>query len=176
MIWSGMYLSIHLYSAPTTDWKKERQRASILSPIRTCTGMVDAIPWHAWSNIRGRLTRWAPYLYWNAAANKLKLEKDRLGMGICYDIISLANNGVEEQHVLLRELFQDRLYLAPIQSPRSVLDIRTGTGCWAMECGMFKLYLRLFFIRGLIYYAAERYPSSTVSLKTLCIDAKELTS
>ncbi|RDH17496.1 hypothetical protein M747DRAFT_297982 [Aspergillus niger ATCC 13496] len=60
-----------------------------------------------------------------------------------WPIDELEKDRLEEQHVLLRELFQDRLYLAPIQSPRSVLDIRTGTGCWAMEC-------------------AERYPSSTV--------------
>ncbi|OJI83266.1 hypothetical protein ASPTUDRAFT_57211 [Aspergillus tubingensis CBS 134.48] len=60
-----------------------------------------------------------------------------------WPIDEIEKDRLEEQHVLLRELFEDRLYLAPIESPRSVLDIRTGTGCWAMEC-------------------AERYPSSTV--------------
>ncbi|GKZ36000.1 hypothetical protein AbraIFM66950_006873 [Aspergillus brasiliensis] len=60
-----------------------------------------------------------------------------------WPIDEIEKDRLDDQHVLLRELFGDRLYHAPLESPRSVLDIRTGTGCWAMEC-------------------AERYPSSTV--------------
>ena len=32
-------------------------------------------------------------------------------------------------------LFQGRLFHAPIRSPQFVLDIRTGTGRWAIEFG-----------------------------------------
>ncbi|PYI01867.1 hypothetical protein BO78DRAFT_326604 [Aspergillus sclerotiicarbonarius CBS 121057] len=60
-----------------------------------------------------------------------------------WPIDELEQDRLEEQNILLCELFRDRLFLAPIESPRSVLDVKTGTGCWAIEC-------------------ADRHPSSTV--------------
>ncbi|KAK8038669.1 hypothetical protein PG993_007080 [Apiospora rasikravindrae] len=40
------------------------------------------------------------------------------------------------QHCTCTLLLHNRLYLAPLQSPRHVLDIATGTGLWAMEFGL----------------------------------------
>jgi ubiquinone/menaquinone biosynthesis C-methylase UbiE len=36
---------------------------------------------------------------------------------------------------LYMELFKDRLSHVPVRSPEHVLDIRTGTGNWAIQCG-----------------------------------------
>ncbi|PWY79512.1 hypothetical protein BO94DRAFT_588094 [Aspergillus sclerotioniger CBS 115572] len=69
-----------------------------------------------------------------------------------WPIDELERDRLEEQYNLLRELFQDRLFLAPIASPRSVLDIKTSTGCWAVECGK---YSQL--------EPTDRHPSSIVS-------------
>ncbi|RDW68603.1 hypothetical protein BP5796_09260 [Coleophoma crateriformis] len=40
---------------------------------------------------------------------------------------------LEIQHELFRATLRGRLYLAPIESPKEVLDIATGTGVWAVE-------------------------------------------
>jgi len=48
---------------------------------------------------------------------------------------------LDEQHGVLKELMEGRLYFAPISpisssgTPFKVLDIATGTGLWAIEFG-----------------------------------------
>ncbi len=37
----------------------------------------------------------------------------------------------EVSHHLWLRLFDDKLYLAPIESPRRILDVGTGVGLWA---------------------------------------------
>lgn len=39
------------------------------------------------------------------------------------------------QHHVIRLLLNDELHLAPLQDPRRILDIGTGTGLWAIEMG-----------------------------------------
>ncbi|CEJ82262.1 hypothetical protein VHEMI02338 [[Torrubiella] hemipterigena] len=51
---------------------------------------------------------------------------------------ALPNDGEEQsrldlQHILCRRMIGNRLYVAPIQNPKSVMDIATGTGIWALE-------------------------------------------
>jgi ubiquinone/menaquinone biosynthesis C-methylase UbiE len=50
----------------------------------------------------------------------------------------LPNDGEEQnrldlQHHLFLKLVEGRLHLAPLKTPRNVLDIGTGTGLWAIE-------------------------------------------
>ena len=40
------------------------------------------------------------------------------------------------QHQLWLYTLRNELFTAPIQSPKNILDIGTGTGIWAIEVGM----------------------------------------
>lgn len=53
----------------------------------------------------------------------------------------LPNDAAEQdrldlQHAGFQHLFEGKLYRAPLQNPRNVLDIATGTGIWAMDFGV----------------------------------------
>lgn len=39
----------------------------------------------------------------------------------------------EIKHLMLYELLDRRLFLAPIQNPMRIADLGTGTGTWAIE-------------------------------------------
>ena len=39
------------------------------------------------------------------------------------------------QHHVIKLLLNGELHLAPLQDPRRVLDVGTGTGLWAIEMG-----------------------------------------
>ncbi|KAK2753182.1 hypothetical protein FQN54_008008 [Arachnomyces sp. PD_36] len=38
-------------------------------------------------------------------------------------------------HLMFQKLLNDRLYLAPLESPKRILDLGSGTGIWALEMG-----------------------------------------
>jgi ubiquinone/menaquinone biosynthesis C-methylase UbiE len=40
------------------------------------------------------------------------------------------------QYEILKVLFKGRSFFAPLDDPRRILDIGTGTGKWAIEMGM----------------------------------------
>jgi 2-polyprenyl-3-methyl-5-hydroxy-6-metoxy-1,4-benzoquinol methylase len=42
-------------------------------------------------------------------------------------------NRLDKQHHLFVKLADERLHLAPIKTPHTVLDVGTGTGIWAIE-------------------------------------------
>lgn len=46
-------------------------------------------------------------------------------------------------HLMFQKLLDGRLHLAPLDSPKRILDIGTGTGIWALEIGMFGLEKKL---------------------------------
>jgi hypothetical protein len=65
-------------------------------------------------------------------------EQDRLGM---YPITSMEASNPDRffsdlQHHSFKIMLDGKLHLAPISSPRRVLDLATGTGIWAIEFGM----------------------------------------
>lgn len=41
------------------------------------------------------------------------------------------------QHHVLCLTFNSKLYFAPIEKPRNVLDVGTGTGIWAIDMGIY---------------------------------------
>jgi hypothetical protein len=58
----------------------------------------------------------------------------------------LPNDAAEQdrldlQHAVFLHLFGQQLYRAPLQDPKFVIDIATGTGIWAMKFGMPHLLL-----------------------------------
>ena len=40
------------------------------------------------------------------------------------------------QHHVLCLTFNSKLYFSPIEKPKNVLDVGTGTGIWAIDMGM----------------------------------------
>jgi ubiquinone/menaquinone biosynthesis C-methylase UbiE len=40
------------------------------------------------------------------------------------------------QHVIIRALFEQHNYFAPLKRPKRMLDIGCGTGKWCLEMGM----------------------------------------
>ncbi|CZT00760.1 related to methyltransferase [Rhynchosporium agropyri] len=42
---------------------------------------------------------------------------------------------LDRQHAMYKHAFKGRNYFAPLSKPRSILDIGTGTGIWAIEMG-----------------------------------------
>lgn len=42
---------------------------------------------------------------------------------------------MDMQHHMLRLVNHGRLYFAPVQRPKRILDIGTGSGIWAIEIG-----------------------------------------
>lgn len=44
---------------------------------------------------------------------------------------------MDVQYEIIKVLFKFRNYFAPLEDPRRILDIGTGTGKWAIEMGMF---------------------------------------
>jgi precorrin-6B methylase 2 len=49
------------------------------------------------------------------------------------------------QHAIIRALFHNKNYFAPLKSkkPKRMLDIGCGTGAWCSEMGMFMLFRAL---------------------------------
>ena len=43
---------------------------------------------------------------------------------------------MDVQYEIIKVLFKFRNFFAPLQDPRRILDIGTGTGKWAIEMGM----------------------------------------
>lgn len=39
-------------------------------------------------------------------------------------------------HLMFQKLLDGRLHLAPLDHPKRILDLGTGTGIWALEMGM----------------------------------------
>ncbi|KAK3361807.1 methyltransferase type 12 [Lasiosphaeria ovina] len=48
----------------------------------------------------------------------------------------LEQERLDLQHAIFTMRLDDRLGLAPIESPQSVLDVGTGTGIWAIDCAI----------------------------------------
>ncbi|KAK8108083.1 S-adenosyl-L-methionine-dependent methyltransferase [Apiospora kogelbergensis] len=68
----------------------------------------------------------------------VQAENGRLYNGYREGKYLLPNDPAEQdrldlQHQGLKTLLSDRLYLAPIQNPKHVLDLATGTGIWPIE-------------------------------------------
>lgn len=42
------------------------------------------------------------------------------------------------QHVIIRALFDQRNWFAPLKRPKRMLDIGCGTGKWCLEMGMLR--------------------------------------
>jgi ubiquinone/menaquinone biosynthesis C-methylase UbiE len=40
------------------------------------------------------------------------------------------------QHVIIKALFKNKNWFAPLKRPKRVLDIGCGTGIWCLEMGM----------------------------------------
>lgn len=49
------------------------------------------------------------------------------------DLILTSPDRMDLEHTLWRFMLEQKLYLAPVQTPQKVLDIGTGTGIWAIE-------------------------------------------
>ena len=45
------------------------------------------------------------------------------------------NNRMDMIHEMCLVLLRQKLYLAPIKSPKRVIDLGTGTGMWAVDFG-----------------------------------------
>lgn len=80
----------------------------------------------------------------------------------------LPNDAAEQdrldlQHAGFLRLLDGRLYLAPLQDPKFVLDIATGTGIWALEFGVFiASYSPFSVVPANKYLIAERHPEAQV--------------
>lgn len=44
------------------------------------------------------------------------------------------------QHHMFKLVNEGRLFFSPLQNPRRILDIGTGSGIWPMEMGMHPLH------------------------------------
>ncbi|KAK8030227.1 S-adenosyl-L-methionine-dependent methyltransferase [Apiospora rasikravindrae] len=78
----------------------------------------------------------------------------------------LPNDAAEQDrldlhHYSSRLMLQGRLYLAPIQSPKRVLDLATGTGIWPMEFGVL-LSILIMCATALIVAIAQEHPECQV--------------
>lgn len=59
----------------------------------------------------------------------------REGVGLSAKGSQAENDRLDLFHHLLVMSCDDRLHLAPLEEPKRILDIGTGTGIWAMEMG-----------------------------------------
>ena len=49
---------------------------------------------------------------------------------------------MDVQYEIIKVLFKFKNYFAPLEDPRRILDIGTGTGKWAIEMGMLRIHVR----------------------------------
>ena len=57
--------------------------------------------------------------------------------------MQIENERLDLQYELLRSVYGGKHYFAPIQDPKKILDIGTGTGMWCLEIGEYSLQLPL---------------------------------
>lgn len=50
----------------------------------------------------------------------------------------MENERLDMQHVIIRALFDQRNWFAPLKRPKRILDIGCGTGKWCLEMGMLR--------------------------------------
>ncbi|KAH8657880.1 S-adenosyl-L-methionine-dependent methyltransferase [Xylariales sp. PMI_506] len=116
----GTYFQMSTSASRTPESSDSLERVTPLNYDRTLGGrreITGETIADAWSTVRvdGRT-----YQGWRTDAYELPNdgeEQDRLDMA----------------HAFFTTLLNDRLYLAPIESPRKVIDIATGTGIWVNE-------------------------------------------
>ena len=58
-----------------------------------------------------------------------------------------------------------KLYWAPVQDPKRILDIGTGTGIWAMEVG--RSHLLISYFNPLTFNVADAFPQADVRIDGL---------
>jgi hypothetical protein len=49
--------------------------------------------------------------------------------------MQIENERLDLQYELLKVVYGGRHYFAPLQKPKKILDIGTGTGMWCLEMG-----------------------------------------